>query len=997
MTERSGPLTPFVGRQHELAELTAALNDALAVRGRVLLVAGEPGIGKTRTVEELINQADTHDASILWGRCQEWQGAPPYWPFVQIIRQYLDHGDDAVTSETYRYAAELAHIVPEMRRVAPEPPALPDLSPDQARFRLFDGVANLFRHQAARAPIILVFDDLHRADHPTLLLLEFLAREIGRYPICIVGTYRSTEVRRGQPLAATLAELHRDPHTVRVPLLGLTEDDIEDYIKRSTAQPAPAGLATKIYRATEGNAFFVTEVLRLLLADTRSLEGDWTIRLPESVRETVGERLNDLSHECNQVLTAASVIGRDFDLQLLQVVTDTEMSDLLDLLDEALRADVIQALDRSGEYRFKHVLIREALYEELATANRMHLHNTIGESLEQLQATNLSAFYSELAHHYAESALTGNTEKAITYLKAAGDQAMQHFAWEKAVEHYDTLLGLFDSRFVEDASLQCEVLLSLSEATWGTGDAYRARELAVGAAALARSLDDLEYVIRAAQTYAGGNHIQDIYSDPQAVALLEEALEIVDASDRARRADLLARMVLYLPPTGSSHIKRRESAHQAVSLAREVGDDWLQMRTLYTLSIALHDGPDTFQESVRTARVAAREAALELAEQLGDETTYASCFGFRFHESLLTGDMTPRGLRQGAHRAQQLMPESLSLTVTPFPLYMEMHSLVIEGSYDEALAAAQTIRQQIFSTNYELFPLWLSMYEYVIHRERCSLEELLPQLDQYIEIDFDFATYWRIRRCLALLESGAQPLAVETFDSLTDAPYADVLSGWSGLVDVTALAEIAHLLDDREESLKLYELLAPYANLNATTLYLPEYAGSVSYYLGLLATTLERWGDAERHFEDALAMHEKMELPPYIAHTKHQLAVMLVKRGKSDDLVRARDLNERALGAARDMGMVRLERLAAALAEEIETAAHPETTDSTHGLTPRELDVLQLIADGNSDREIAEALHISPRTVMTHVSNILSKFGVDSRTAASAVAVREGILSIPKS
>ncbi len=248
----------FVGRDAEVAKLRSGLDAALAGRGRILLLVGEPGIGKTRTSEELVTYARMRGAQVLWGRCYEGEGAPPYWPWVQVIRAYVHDCDpQTLASEMGPGAADIAAVVSEVRARLPGLAEPSRLEPDQARFRLFDGVASFLRSAARRQPLVLVLDDLHWADKASLLLLQFLARELGTDRLLLLGTYRDVELRRQHPLAEALAELARNPLCERILLRGLVRNDVARFIEATAGNVPADALVEAVFRETEGHPFFV--------------------------------------------------------------------------------------------------------------------------------------------------------------------------------------------------------------------------------------------------------------------------------------------------------------------------------------------------------------------------------------------------------------------------------------------------------------------------------------------------------------------------------------------------------------------------------------------------------------------------------------------------------------------------------------------------------------------------------------------------------------------
>ena len=321
--------------------MKAALEDALSGRGRLVTLVGEPGIGKTRTALELATYAGLRQAQVLWGRCYEGEGAPPYWPWVQAIRSYVrDVDPEQLRSEMGAGAADIAEVVSDVREQLPGLDVPPQLEPEQARFRLFDSITAFLKSAGQRKPLVLVLDDLHWADHPSLLLLEFVARELASARVLIIGTYRDMELSRQHPLSATLGELTRERLFQRVLLRGLDQEDVGRFVELVSGVNPPSGMVEAVHRQTEGNPLFVTEVVRLLvqegdLVQDSSGRESWSVRIPEGVREVIGRRLDRLSERCNETLTIASVIGREFTLEPLgSLIEDMTHDRLLEVLEK---------------------------------------------------------------------------------------------------------------------------------------------------------------------------------------------------------------------------------------------------------------------------------------------------------------------------------------------------------------------------------------------------------------------------------------------------------------------------------------------------------------------------------------------------------------------------------------------------------------------------------------------------------------------------------------
>jgi predicted ATPase/DNA-binding CsgD family transcriptional regulator len=302
----------FVGRKDELAALVECLEGACQGSGSLVLLAGEPGIGKTRLAEELAVRAAATGVRVLWGRCYEGDGAPAFWPWAQILRSYTRECDPTTLREEMGAGvSDIAQIVPQIRDLLPDlaPTATPDSA--QARFRVFDAVTAFLRRVAARRPLLLILDDLHWADTPSLLLLRFLARELGDARLLGIGTYRDTEVDRVHPLTEALGQLTREPATRRLALRGLAEADIAHVVAHVAGFTPVPEIVTALHEQTEGNPFFITEVVRLMAADHRLRPGGAASQqpvIPPSVREAIGLRLSRLSAGCTRALTVAAVL-----------------------------------------------------------------------------------------------------------------------------------------------------------------------------------------------------------------------------------------------------------------------------------------------------------------------------------------------------------------------------------------------------------------------------------------------------------------------------------------------------------------------------------------------------------------------------------------------------------------------------------------------------------------------------------------------------------------
>ena len=480
-------VTPFVGRQSELARMRSHLDAAMEGSGRVAMIAGEPGIGKTRTASELQAYAEGRGFQVLWGRCYEEAGAPPFWTWVQPIRSYVESADsDRLREEMREGALEISDIVPEVRGLVPD-----DVNgrlgegPEQARFRLFDAVSSFFLRASANRPLLIVLDNLHWAHPSSLLLLNFLATTIVDQRILILGTYRDEDISRGHPLIHTLGDLNRLDHFDRLILRGLTSSDIADYIAEACGAHAHGRLAELIHLHTEGNSFFVTELLRLLQQEgvlhANAVDAETVLRdrVPAGVREVIGRRLDHLSEVCSRVLTIGSVIGREFSLEQLlalppvtfdELGLPTDSSQIMDAVDEAIASHLIEEVGGHGNFRFVHALIQQALAAELSTTVKIRLHAHIAETLERLHGNGAGDRLGELVRHFSEAEALIGSEKLVKYLVLAGEQALNTYAYEEALEYFRQALSAKGDTRSDD--LLASILFGLGRAQVATAQRH---------------------------------------------------------------------------------------------------------------------------------------------------------------------------------------------------------------------------------------------------------------------------------------------------------------------------------------------------------------------------------------------------------------------------------------------------------------------------------------------------------------------------------------------
>jgi predicted ATPase len=430
----------LVGRDGELGELLAGLDDAASGSGRlfllVFLLAGDPGIGKSRLAYEAAERARDRGFKVAWGRRWEAGGAPVYWPWVQSLRACARGLDgEELRSLLGAGAPFVAQLVAEVAEILPDVGPPPPLGAEAGRFRLFDAVATFLRNAAAGQPLMLVLDDLHAADAPSFLLLRFVARELGDARVLVLGAYRDIEVDRDHSLAAALAELSREPAARHLRLPGLTEADVGRLIKQTAGVRAGDSVVAVVHRYTEGNPLFVGEVVRLLAAEGRldRIDDSAGLRraIPEGIREVIGRRVARLPEDCGKIVGLASVFGREFSLPPLERLSGVPAGELLDILHESIAARVVAEIPGApGRLRFTHALIRD-IVRGIPAGQRLRLHQRAGEVLETLYRQDLDPHLAELAHHFFEAAPGGDAGKAVSYARRAGQRAITLLATRK--------------------------------------------------------------------------------------------------------------------------------------------------------------------------------------------------------------------------------------------------------------------------------------------------------------------------------------------------------------------------------------------------------------------------------------------------------------------------------------------------------------------------------------------------------------------------------------
>jgi predicted ATPase/DNA-binding SARP family transcriptional activator len=912
--DRAARRDAFVGRERELAQFREAFEGALAGRTSLLLIAGEPGIGKSRLADEFASAAEAVGAKVFWGRCWEAGGAPPYWPWVQALRACIREGDrERVREELQPTAADIAQMLPELHELFPDLPPPPSLDPEGARFRLFDSTASFLRATGEERPLVLVLDDLHAADEPSLLLLRFLADSLHDARLVVVGAYRDSEPRR-EGLNEAIAEARREPGTRHIRLGGLDVGEVAEVIELTSGAQPTEQVAAAIHRETEGNPLFVGELVRLLASQGRLEEAvseGGALSIPEGIRDVIDHRLRRLSDDCKRLLSVASVLGREFRLDALERVSEGSREELLDRLDEARVARVVvdPPAGREG-FRFSHALIRDSLYGDLASSERLRLHQRTVEALEELYGAESRSHLAELAYHSLEAASGGNIDKAVEYARRAGDQAAAVLAYEEAARLYRIGLDALELTGPAEKETRCELLLALGDVQALGGNLAAAKGSFLEAAEIARGLNEPEKLAEAALGYGGRWAYLRAGKDRRLIPLLESALGALPAEDNSLRATLLARLAGALREHSDPERRgsRASLMSEAVEIARRLNDP----RTLAYAVDATYSVLSWPRDTDRWHAIAIE--LLRLADETGDKEMALFAHFHVFGVSMIRGDVRAAEtelelIRDLAHELRQ--PSKLWVA-----LIAETMRLTFRGDFD----SAEEIRARATEVGFAAqgpdatYYYVHNLQAWALRREQGRFGELEKSIESYVaEYPGTF-----VLRCVSAgvqAELGREVRARHELERLAADHFADIEGESEWFLGATVLAEVCQRLGDAARAELLYEALLPYAGYNVYAS--PEVAlGSASRSLGLLASTMSRWEEAEGHFERALEMNTRMGTRPWVAHTQHDHARMLLARGDSSDLPRGKGLLSSALDTYRELGMKPwVERVEADLAE----------------------------------------------------------------------------------
>jgi class 3 adenylate cyclase/tetratricopeptide (TPR) repeat protein len=900
-TAVSAQLTPFVEREAERTVLRGLVNEALAGDGRLALVGGEPGVGKSRLVAEICHEAQVRGMRVLVGHCVEMSGAPPYLPYVEMIEQAISNPRSplALRQALGDVAAEIARIAPALRRVFPDIPPPVELPAELARRYVWNSLSEFIGRAARGQPLLLVLEDLHWADESTVLLTEYLAPLLPNMPVLVLGTYRDAEVDLDHPLARVIGELGRRNLLERVILHRLSFDGVRALVQAFAGQPVPEQLVRVIDSETEGNPFFVEEVYLHLVESGVLLDEHGRVRadlrleelsVPESIRLVLGQRLDRLAAATRAVLIAAAVTGRVFASGLVGEVARVGQDSLIEAFDEAEQARLILPSKVPGELMFSHELVRQTLLSGVSAVKRERLHLRTAQAISRLYSDDLEAHAGDLAYHLTRAGRSGDRASLVRYLTIAGDRAFDAAAFDDAVGHFEHALSLLPAadEFGRAQLLERLAMAQRNVGRWddalGTMNQALDRYEALGQTA---AIGRLGWAMVYQLTWTG-RLIEGVTVGQRTLAALGDTT----SADKARLVSALARAI----SLSGDYATATATFDQARALAEQVGNeralaDVLHMQTIHHLGyVQLAEG---VRVGLRAAEVFERESAL---------WDLCSVQAFVIYED---------GALGSREQAASFADKTLGLAERLGHLgaaFLVLADRIRNAAMLGDLPQVEALGPQIVDIGERGGLPW----RYVGHlylgsaaHWRGNADRAEAELRKAVELEppgafaglsaavlaRHLAYYGRVDEVMELFELGRSKL-----------PSLDRVNGlgsWSCLLN---FVEAFYLCDLYEQAASLAPLVERALEFLARS-YITHDGRLVETRAGLAAAAARRWEAAERHFGIAREIAEQMSNRLELADLSRLHARMLLDRGSTGDHARAAEMLEGALAAYRTFGM----------------------------------------------------------------------------------------------
>ncbi len=871
-----------------------------------MLVSGEPGIGKTTLCDAIAAESRTQGIHVVWGRAWEGPGAPLFWQWIQVLRSIPETIGSAGAPNDPELA-DLAELIPELRlatrksreTAVHEPPRWAGEDPEVRRFRLFDSVLRVLSAASKDHPWLLIFDDCHAADESSLLLLEFLAKQIRQLRLMLVVTYREADVKQSSRNAELLGSIGREGD--RIVLRGFQESDVADFLETTTDLKKDPEIVHKLFNATEGNPFFLNEIVTLLEARSPGFsQNTWTLEdfdIPDRVGNAIRLRLELLSESTRRTLGAAATVGREFDERLLASLLKIGQAQVAESLKDGATVGVISGLrDRPGRYQFVHALFAEFLRENMHASERRQFHEQIASVLRVEAFDGSDSNLSQIAHHLLEALPAGDLETALDYSRRAAQRAIQLLAFDEGSRLYQRALQAFESHGSAKTETHCELILDVAYSQHRLGNFAGASANFERAALIAREISSAFCLARA---YVGLGQIPETPGvvNQRLIRGLEEALDLLGPQETSWRVLVLGRLAEALQWSDPEN-RRASLARDAVAIARRLDDPATLADALYRAHIATL-GPDTPAEE----RLATSTEIVALARQCQNASLALRASYLRIRDLLETGDIgqLDREIQSYAQTTTELHQQHLGITEAA----LAMRAL-LDGRFEEAeqfatkaVSLGQNRRDGMHT---QAYATQISL----IRREQNRFSELEPMIKGYA-VQFPELIFARCALAFCYSEIARDEDAQFYFEQLAQNDFSPIRRDVSWLACMALLSETCVSLGDARRAEILYAKLLPFASNQASLDMYVSY-GPVAFYLGILAALLSKFEAAEMHFQDALNLTSRSGARPWHARAKFRYAEMLTNRGGHEDREKAIELVESALASAKSLAMHALEK-----------------------------------------------------------------------------------------
>lgn len=904
------PEQVFVGREAELALLRGKLASALKGHGGLVLIGGEPGVGKTTLAKQLVVEAGQRGALAVFGRCYESEGTVPYSPFVEMLEQALSLMPPGIVREDLgEDAPEVARLLPELRRRFPDIGEPLDLPPEQQRHYFFNAVASFIARGAARFPLLLVMDDVHWADEPTLLLIEHMAALLPEIRVLGVGTYRDVELDVARPLAATMERLLRNRIMDRISVKRFDRTTVATMLQALAGKPAPEAVVGAVFEETEGNPFFVEEVFRHLVEEGKLLDGgefreDITIDeldVPESVRLVVGRRLERLGAEAQRVLAAGAVVGKAFPFRLLREVAGVESGRLVDIVDEAEVARVVVPEQRNGEvhYSFAHELIRQTLLSSVSMLRRQHLHLAVADAIERTDKRAREQRPSEIATHLLQAGAAADSARTLEYLELAVQRAVESAAFEEAIRAIDDALSVTES----DDKLRTARLLE--QQGWANRALGRFEQCIAIWDDVVTTYAECGLIEEAATLcWETGYQYAWLSRFDDAFAGYSRGLSIAGDHRTAARSLLVGASGAVMGAAGFFE-QAQDQLHEAESIARELDDARALGRALFGWTVYNH-------ASCRYADgITSGMAAIEQLRRANDQWTLVDALAWTSLQTLFGGGSTmPVALaEEGAELGARLghrSGEALARRV------VALAEALVDADLDQFETFAERDREG-YEAIHSPFVSQSFAWQAASQILRGNLDEAVRLAEQAIAVEPASAytgigwCYKFLARAFAQDADSCRRLLEEKRDQLPR-PGERASLGRTATLMYAAHGCVVAGLD--EDAANLYPLVAENAGAFPIGMFELAIAERIA---GMAAAAGRRWDEAIDHFERALEQSVEFRNRLDAPQVAHWYGKMLLDRGRPEDESRGEELLTSAVDAYSRIGMP----LHGALAREI--------------------------------------------------------------------------------